>query len=121
MSYIEAFNEWLQKEGAAPRPGLVFDRNKHRWVRPEEQTTSKPKSWDWETDEEYRPHALRWKEQAKNKGDKLYSEYIDYVVEHGHLTPTASSVLREFVEGKPGAKEKYRHLADLMEFKTFKD
>jgi len=35
MSYIDALNEWLQKEGVSPRPGLVFDRNKHRWVRPE--------------------------------------------------------------------------------------
>jgi len=38
MSLIDAFNEWLQKEGLAPRPGLVFDRQKHRWVRPDTES-----------------------------------------------------------------------------------
>ena len=32
---LKALDEMvLEKQGQPPRPGLVFDRTKHRWVRP---------------------------------------------------------------------------------------
>jgi len=46
-STIDLFNTWLEKQGQPPRSGLIFDRNKHRWVKPsshedEKEITIKP-------------------------------------------------------------------------------
>lgn len=30
---VDLLKAWASKEGAPPRPGLTFDRQKHRWVR----------------------------------------------------------------------------------------
>jgi len=37
MSSLNILNEYIEKQmpgTVPPRPGLVFDRQKHRWVRP---------------------------------------------------------------------------------------
>jgi len=40
MGAVDKFNDWMEKQLTPPRPGLVFDRQKHRWVRPEGQKTT---------------------------------------------------------------------------------
>ena len=40
MSNLEGLCIWLMEQGVPPRPGLVFDRQKHRWVRPHELSSA---------------------------------------------------------------------------------
>ena len=43
MEKLNLFNDWLKKQMVPPRPGLIFDKQKHRWIRPETGEMVEPK------------------------------------------------------------------------------
>jgi len=56
MKNLELLKSWLEKEGVPPRPGLVFDRQKHRWVRPEEHVSELKYSFKEKMDPFHKKH-----------------------------------------------------------------
>lgn len=50
------------------------------------------------------------------RNDPLFKEYSDWVDQKGHITTSASSVLRDFIKEMGLGKDDYRHLARLMGF-----
>jgi len=43
MFKLELFNIWLEKQKTPPYPGLIFDRQKHRWIRPDKKINASHK------------------------------------------------------------------------------
>jgi hypothetical protein len=58
----------------------------------------------------------RWMDKAQKTGDPVFVEYIQYVIDQGHITPSASSVLEEFISAKRLKDQDYRRLAEYMGF-----
>ena len=75
-----------------------------------------PAGYDWQHDNNYRPHAESWIQQAKATGDGDYLAYVMWVVEHGHLMPNASSVLQAWADEKHVAPAIVQKLSKIMHF-----
>lgn len=89
---VDALNDFIFKQGSPPRPGLVFDRQKHRWVRPQEAQAAKPSK----------------KVELKDLNDEQLKDYVK-LIEHmwnkGTLS-TGENLISSYAEARDEAKKR---------------
>ena len=78
VSNLNELNGWLSKQGVPPRSGLVFDRQKHRWVRPEGlEVSTKPKRGGFSIED--------IGNEDRKIGGATFKEHIQSAIKHRYL------------------------------------